>query len=191
MFRQSYAWMCRQIHSPYAIHLLALFFFIEATIFFLPIDPLLMLYCLEQPKRSWFFATIATFASVSGGIFGYIIGLALWQTVGPFMLSYIIAPEAFHSVVGWFKHYEISAVLIAGFTPIPYKAVTLGAGFCRLPLIPFIACSIIARGARFYLLAFIAAHWGAEVKEYVDRYFNIMILLFVFIALMGIFALKK
>jgi membrane protein YqaA with SNARE-associated domain len=174
-----YHWMGRQVHTPYAIPMLIFMFFIEATIFFIPVDPLLILYCIEHRAKGWYFAMIATVASVFGGLFGYLIGFALWQTIGKLMLAYIISPAAFAQVVQWFKQYEVAAVLIAGFTPVPYKAVTIGAGFCKLPLAPFLIYSFIARGARFFLLAAIIRVWGEQIKEYIDRYFNLFVLLFV------------
>lgn len=190
VLRTSYTWVCKQVHGYYATHMLAFLFFIEASILFFPVDPLLIVYCLEQRKKSWYFATIATLFSVLGGLFGYVIGIALWNVVGQFIITYIISPLTFEKIIIYFKEYEAAAVLIAGFTPIPYKAVTIGAGFCRLPLIPFVVCSVIARGARFYLLASIIAIWGDEVKEYIDRYFNILIMLCVLLACIGIWALK-
>ncbi|MEX0940750.1 MAG: YqaA family protein [Candidatus Babeliales bacterium] len=190
LIRQSYDWMGRQVHTPYATHILALLFFIEATIFFIPVDPLLILYCVEHRDRSWFYALIATLASVIGGIFGYAIGFTLWQTIGNFIVTYIISPVTFAKAVHWFAEYETPAVLIAGFTPVPYKAVTIGAGFCKLPLLPFIVYSLIARGARFFLLALIIRTWGVSIKEYIDRYFNILVILFMILILGGIWLIK-
>lgn len=190
VLRQTYDWMCKQVHSTYATPVLALLFFIEATILFIPVDPLLIIYCLEHRNHAWYYATIATTFSVLGGLCGYAIGFTLWQTIGPLFLKYIISPHTFDTAVLKFKYYEAFAVFIAGVSPIPYKAVTIGAGFCHLPIMPFIIWSIIARGARFYLLAFIIARWGNEVKEYIDRYFNILIMLFVLLVLLGIWALK-
>jgi membrane protein YqaA with SNARE-associated domain len=171
-----------QVHSPYATPLLAFLFFIEA-IFFVPVDPLLILYCIEHRARAWYFATIATVASVAGGTLGYFIGLWCWNLIGQKMVLLLFSPTLFDQAVQYFKQYEIYAVLIAGFTPFPYKLITLGAGFCKLPLMPFLICSFIARGARFYLLAFIISIWGEQIKEYIDRYFNLFVLLFLAILL--------
>lgn len=183
--RNVYDWMGKQVYSPYATPMLALLFFIEA-IFFLPVDPLLILYCLEHRQNSWHYATVATIASVLGGIVGYLIGYAFWQVAGKFVLGWIISAQTFDSAVHLFNKWHMVAVLIAGFTPIPYKAVTYTAGVCHLPLLPFTFYSFIARGARFYLVAAIIYWWGASVKDYIDRYFNILVLLFVIIAFAAI-----
>ncbi len=138
-----------------------------------------MLYCIEYQKRSYYFALVATVASVLGGITGYFIGAALWASIGQFLVSMILGQQAFDNAVAYFTDYQHWTVLIAGFTPVPYKAVTLGAGFCKLPLVPFIVNSLISRGARFFLIAGIIAIWGKQMKEYIDRYFNILAVAFV------------
>jgi len=190
ILKRLYDWMGKQVHTAYATPMLALLFFIEATVFFIPVDPLLILYCIEHRNRSLYYATVATIASVIGGVFGYGIGLALWESIGQLIVNYIISPTTFAEVVHGFTKYESAAVLIAGFTPVPYKAVTIGAGFCKLPIVPFVTYSLIARGARFYLLAIIIRIWGKEIKEYIDRYFNLFVLLFMIIVAGGIFIIK-
>ncbi len=178
MLKKLYDWLGKQVHSPYAVPLLAALFFIEA-IFFVPVDPILMLYCMEYQQRSLYFALIATIASVLGGITGYFIGAALWATVGQALVLHILSQATFDHAVEQFKEHQNWAVLIAGFTPVPYKAVTLGAGFCKLPLVPFIINSFISRGARFFLIAGIISIWGVHMKKYIDRYFNLLAVLFV------------
>jgi membrane protein YqaA with SNARE-associated domain len=190
LIRNIYDWMAKQVHTSYATPFLSFLFFIEATIFFIPVDPLLILYCVEHRSRSLYYATIATFSSVIGGVFGYAIGFTLWQALGSWIVHYIISPDTFAKVVTWFTEYENIAVLIAGFTPVPYKAVTIGAGFCKLPIIPFVAYSFIARGARFYLLAIVISIWGEQIKEYIDRYFNLLVILFVLIVALSIWLIK-
>ncbi len=175
--KKLYNWMGRQVHSPYATHLLAALFFVEA-IFFVPVDPLLILYCLERRRLSWYYATIATCASVLGGIAAYGIGYAVWDLVGQRLVTFLFSPVQFAQAVSFYKNYESLAVLVAGFTPLPYKAITLSAGFCKLPLLPFTLCSCISRGARFFLLAGVIALWGDKIKVYIDRYFNLLVLLF-------------
>lgn len=187
--RTMYNWMGRQVYSPYATPILSVLFFIEA-IFFLPVDPILIIYCLEHRKKAWFYASVATISSVAGGVVGYYIGYALWQIFSPFIIGWLISAEKFTQAAELFKQYEMWAVLIAGFTPIPYKAVTYTAGVCKLPIIPFIIYSFIARGARFYLLAGIIGTWGAQIKEYIDRYFNLLVALFLFIVLGATWLIK-
>lgn len=179
MIRRTYDWMGRKAHSPYAPWWFFILFFIEA-IFFIPVDPLLILFCIEKPKRAWQFAFLATIASVLGGIAAYFIGYALWETLGKRLIFLITTQETFDRIGALYRQYEVWAVLIAGFTPmLPYKAITLTAGFWQLPLLPFILCSFIARGARFYLVAGVMRIWGDSIKQFIDHWFNYLVLLFV------------
>ena len=177
--RRLYDWMGSCVHSPYADLILGFLFYLEA-IFFLPTDPLLILYCIERRDRALTYATICTVFSVLGGITGYFLGVWLWNTFGEQIIhnqfiNYVLTPQTFAYLSEQYKLYEWQAILIAGFTPIPYKAATLTAGFCKLSFIPFVLCSIIARGARFYMLAIVIKYFGAHIKESIDKYFNIMI----------------
>jgi len=175
--KRMYYWCGQQVHTVYAVPLLAFLFFVEA-IFFVPVDPLLILYCIEDRAQAFYFATVATLSSVAGGLMAYFIGYAIWESCGRVLVGLLFSPETFNQVVHSYEQYESWAVLIAGFTPIPYKAITLTAGFCKLPLIPFIIFSMIGRGARFYLIAFGIHFWGEKVKEYIDRYFNLLVIFF-------------
>jgi len=187
--RKIYDWMGEKVKSPHATYWLAGLFFVEAF-FFIPVDPLLILFCVENNKRSLYYAGIATVSSVFGGVFGYFIGAILWNSVGQTLVNLVISQATFDQAIFKYKLYENWAVLIAGFTPLPYKAVTLSAGFCKLPLIPFIVFSFISRGARFFLLAGAIKIWGAHIKNFIDKYFNQLALLFMAIIVLGFWLIK-
>jgi membrane protein YqaA with SNARE-associated domain len=187
--RRLYDWMGSFVHSPYGEWILAAFFFIEA-IFFFPSDPLLILFCVEHQKKALWYATVATFASVLGGIAGYYIGYSVWSIVGHRLVALFSSQATFDHLCGQYKLYQNWAVLVAGFTPIPYKLVTLTAGFCKLPLLPFIVCSFIARAARFYLVGGVIYIWGATIKEYIDRYFNALLMIFVALIILTVAVLR-
>jgi membrane protein YqaA with SNARE-associated domain len=194
MLKKLYHWMGQKIYSPYADVILGILFYIEA-IFFFPTDPMLIFYCITRPNRAITYATIATIGSSLGGLTGYGIGYALWESVGEQIIhapivNYIMSPSTFYFLRQQYQTYEYWAVLIAGFTPIPYKAATLSAGFCKLSIIPFIICSALARGFRFYLFAFAIKWWGPSMKQYIDRYFNLLVILFIILVILGIWALK-
>ncbi|MDR3550985.1 MAG: VTT domain-containing protein [Candidatus Babeliales bacterium] len=178
--KRVYDWMGNRVYSPYGDVILGVLFYLEA-IFFIPTDPMLIMYCIERRDKAYYYATIATVCSVIGGLTGYYIGYTLWQTMGQQiihhpMVSYIMTPQTFNHLCGLYKKYEALAILAAAFTPIPYKAATLTAGFCNLSLMPFILASIIGRGARFYLYAITISIWGKQIKQYIDRYFNLLVL---------------
>jgi len=194
MLRRLYDWMGRQVYSPYAEPILCFLFYLEA-IFFLPTDPMLIIYCIERQDKAYRYATIALIGSVLGGITGYLIGYFLWDYAGNAILNnrlvqYVMSKETFDHACYLYKKYEISAILIAGFTPVPYKVATLTAGICKLPIIPFIFASIIARGSRFFMLAGMIKKFGTQIKEYIDRYFNLLVLLVLIIITISIYMCK-
>ncbi len=190
VIRRVYDWMGKKVHSSYGLAWLAGLFFIEASFFVVPVDPLLILFCIENNRRSFFYAAIATIASVTGGVFGYMIGAILWDSIGINLVNWLISEATFNGLVLKYKLYETWAILIGGFSPIPYKAVTISAGFCKLPLIPFIFYSTIARGARFFLVAGAIRLWGAHIKNCIDRYFNYLVIAFVIIFVVSCTLLK-
>ena len=192
--RKLYDWMGTRVHSKHADLILGVLFYLEA-IFFLPTDPMLIIYCIERRDKAYRYATIATLSSVLGGFTGYYIGYWLWIHAGqqiihnPFV-AYVMSPETFTRLCVLYKKYEAVAILAAAFTPIPYKAATLTAGFCNLALMPFLIASLIGRGARFFLYAVTISIWGKQIKEYIDRYFNLLVV-FAMILISGAIWLMK
>ena len=165
--------------------MLCFLFYLEA-IFFLPTDPMLIVYCLERQDKAYRFATIALIGSVLGGLTGYLIGYFFWDYAGEAILNSsvvqcVIPRNKFDDACSLYQKYEVAAILIAGFTPVPYKIATLTAGVCKLSIIPFIFASIIASGSRFFLLAGLIKKYGNQMREYIDRYFNVLVLLVLFI----------
>lgn len=181
--RRVYDWMGSKVGTPFATLWLAALFFIEASVFMIPVDPLLILYCLKNRSRSLFYGFIATTASVIGGVFGYFIGALMWQTVGSWIVQNIISQSVFDGIVAKYVLYQHWAVFIAAFTPIPYKAVTISAGFCHLDIALFVLFSILGRGLRFFALAGFVYVWGKQIQGFVDRYFNLLAFAFLAIVL--------
>ena len=179
--KRFYDRMGKKVYSPYANILLGFLFYLEA-IFFLPTDPILIVYCIERRDRALLYATIATISSVLGGITSYVLGSYLWEMAGQQIiyntyLNFLFSPEKILAAMDSYRQNEVFAIFFAGFTPVPYKLATLTAGFCKLNIIPFIVCSFFARGARFYGLAIIIKIFGVQLKETIDRYFNIILVL--------------
>lgn len=181
MLKRMYHWMGNRVYSEYADITLATLFYIEA-IFFLPTDPMLIFYCIERRHHGIRYATIAMISSVFGGITAYFIGYYFWCFSGKHIIqsrivTTIMTPQTFHYLCNRYQEHQYVAILLAAFTPIPYKAATLTAGFCRLPFIPFVLCSLIARGARFYLFALIIKRWGDTMKKNIEYWISLVIIL--------------
>lgn len=146
--------------------------FAESSFFPIPPDVILAPMCLATPKRAWWYAALTTIMSVVGGVFGYLIGYFAFD-----LISHWIADgkywEAYQLAVSWFQEWGFWAVLIAGFSPVPYKAFTIAAGVLGMAVLPFVIASAIGRGGRFFLVAGLI-RWGGSrmermLKQYIDR----------------------
>lgn len=165
-----YRWIVKHVHSPYATPIFVGLVIVEAF-FFMPVGTLLAIYCLEKPGKIFYYATLAAIASTVGAFGAYMLGSALWDVIGHKLIATYITAGTFEWLTGLYQAHYIQTILLAGFLPIPYKLITLTAGFCKLPLISFLVCTLIARSARFYLLAAALFRWGEHVQKIIDRYF--------------------
>lgn len=162
------------VNSRYAQLTLGIVFYLEA-ILLIPVEPMLMFYCYQRPDYKWRYAAIATLASVLGGLTSYALGYLLWISLGDALIhapffSYFIKPTIFNHLRNLYVHYEWIALLLAGIPPIPFKAATLTAGFCRLSVIPFIICATIVRGARFFGVAYVTSYCNAQTIATLKKY---------------------
>jgi membrane protein YqaA with SNARE-associated domain len=154
--------------------------FAESSFFPIPPDVVLAPMCLAQPKRAWWFAALTTITSVAGGVFGYLIGYFAFDLIKPWIAGGNYW-QAYQMAVDWFAEWGFWAVLIAGFSPIPYKAFTIAAGVLGMSMFPFVVASIVGRGGRFFLVAGLIK-WGGSrmegmLKNYIDRIGWITVLL--------------
>jgi len=178
--RRLYDWVLSWAYTPYGATALVLLCFAEASVFPIPPDPLLMALCLGAPARSFRFAAWATGASVAGGILGYLLGWGAWALVDDFFFSWVpgVTPEAFGSVQTLYVQYDFWAVFLAGLTPLPYKVFTLSAGVFAINFPIFVLASVLSRGLRFFLVAALIWKFGPPVSRFIDRYFNLLTLVF-------------
>jgi len=179
--RRLYDWVLSWAETPFGPAALFALAFCEASFFPIPPDVLLIALSLSIPARALWYALLASMGSVLGGIAGYLIGFLLWQTLSTLFFTYIpgFSPEVFSTVQGYFDQYDFLVVFAAGFTPIPYKIITIGAGVFGVNFFIFIIASIISRSARFFLVALLLKYYGAPVRVLIDRYFNWLALAFV------------
>jgi membrane protein YqaA with SNARE-associated domain len=125
--------------------------------------------CLARPEKGWTFATLCTVSSVAGGVLGYLIGRLAFHWIEPWLMSSSYA-EVFAYAVGAFERWGVVYILLAGFTPVPYKIFTIGAGVVGMPVIPFLIGSAIGRGARFFLVAGLIRMMGERAAERLRRW---------------------
>lgn len=158
--------------------------FAESSFFPIPPDVMLVSMGLATPKRSWRFAIIATFFSVLGGLFGYLIGHFGMELIEPYLMSSSYASSVTR-VMHWFENQGIWMVILAGFSPFPYKIFTITAGMMSLAFWPFLIGSIIGRGSRFFIVSGILFFAGAKIephlRRYVDRIGWLVVLVFIIV----------
>ena len=163
IFSPLYARVMRWSRHPHASWYLAGLSFAESSFFPIPPDVMLAPMSMARPSRAFFLAAITTLASVVGGVAGYLIGMLAFDAVEPLLHQwgyfdrYLLARD-------WFAEWGFWAVLLAGFSPIPYKVFTITAGVVGMVFLPFILASIVGRGARFFLVAALMG-WGGESME--------------------------
>ncbi|MBH0028055.1 DedA family protein [Pseudoalteromonas sp. SWN29] len=153
---------------------LAAMSFAESVFFPIPPDVMLAPMSLAQPKKAWRFASFATIASVFGGIIGYLLGFWLFEPVVEPLIAQMHWQEKFDIALNWFKDYGVWVVFLAGFSPIPYKVFTIGAGVLQMAFLPFLFASAIGRGARFFLVSALMKWGGAKMEEKLRQYIEIL-----------------
>lgn len=188
MLRRLYEWTMAKAAHPKAEWWLALFAFMEASFFPIPPHPLLGLMCLAEPKKAVRFAAIATVASVTGGMLGYAIGHFLYDTVGAQLLSALHLSESFPKAACYLREYGVEIIMLKGATPIPFKLLTITAGFISMPLVPFILASVVSRSISFMIVGVLFRLFGAPIKRFIDKYLALVTAGFVVLVIGGFIA---
>ena len=186
LVKQLYDWMLSWADSPYAILALFGLALAESSFFPLPPDVLVIALALGNPENAWWYATVATIGSVLGGALGYGIG---WYGGRP-VLKKFMGQERMDLVHQYFQRYEGWAILVAGFTPVPYKIFTIGAGAFYVDFKIFMMASLVSRGARFFLVAGAIQFFGPWMKEIIEKYFNLFSVAFIVLLILGFWVVK-
>lgn len=185
MIRRLYAWTLALAGHPQALWALAIIAFLESSVFPIPPDILMIPMILVQPKRAFFIASIALTASVAGGLLGYFIGASLYDEVGQPILSFLGKEEIAEEFNSRFNELGFWPVLIAGLTPIPYKIVTIMSGWASAPIGAFVVASVLARGIRFFVVAFLLWKYGEKINNFIQGQLNLLFILFVILLIIG------
>ncbi len=188
MLRPLYNWTMAKAAHPHAEWWLALFAFVEASFFPIPPHPVLGLMCLAEPKKAVRFALVATLASVAGGLLGYAIGYFLYDTVGTQLLSLLGLTESFPKAACYLREYGAEIIMIKGATPIPFKLLTITAGFIGMPLVTFVLASLVSRSISFLIVGILFRLFGAPIKAFIDKYLGLATACFVLLVVGGFIA---
>ncbi len=196
--RQLYDWVLSWAASPYGAAALFVLAFIESVFFPVPPDALLIALVLGSRSRAFHFALICSLGSLLGGAAGYGLGHYAWlagdgyTALAHFFFDKIpgFSQELYHEVGRRFEEWGFEIIFAAGFTPVPYKVFTISAGAFDVSFTRFLTASLISRSARFFAVAALIWWFGEPVKALIDRYFNMLAILFTILLLGGFIALK-
>jgi membrane protein YqaA with SNARE-associated domain len=188
LLRRMYDWCIDAAHKPHAMWIMGAIAFAESSFFPVPPDVMLIPMSLARPQRAYVMALWCTIASVCGGLLGYAIGALLYDSVGAWLIhlyGYGNKVEAFRAA---YAQWGAWIILLKGLTPIPYKIVTITSGFANYNLGLFIVFSIIARGTRFFVLAFLLHRYGEQARHFIEKRLGLWVTLGAAVVVIGIVA---
>ena len=190
MLRKLYDWVLHWAETPYGSWALFILAFAESSFFPVPPDVLLIALAISIPAKAFRYALICSAGSVLGGMAGYIIGFEFMDLLGFRILNFYGLMDNYETISHLYERYNAWAVGIAGFTPIPYKVFTISAGAFKINFPIFLAASIVSRFARFFLVGWLIYKFGAEIRSFIDRYFNILCIVFMILLIGGFIVIK-
>jgi membrane protein YqaA with SNARE-associated domain len=187
LLRRLYDWVLHWAYTAYAAPALFILAFAESSFFPIPPDVLLIAIGLSLPQKVFRFAALCSLGSVVGGMVGYAIGYSLWGVSADWFFNWVpgFTPQIFQRIQQLFSQYDFWLVFCAGFTPIPYKVITIGAGVFNVNFVIFVIASAISRGLRFYLISAIIYRYGARASQLIDKHFNKLTIVFALLLLAG------
>jgi len=200
LIKKLYDWVLSLAQKPNGDISLGILSFSEASFFPIPPDVLLIPLCLGNRKKVYFFAFICSCFSIIGAIFGYYIGKLLWWNMPGVEYSYIaniffeyvpgITIDGFNRIQTMYDQWNFWIVFTAGFTPIPFKLITISAGTFNINFIMFFVASVISRSARFFIVASLIKVFGDPIKEFIEKYFNLLAIAFTILLIGGFIFIK-
>ncbi len=190
MLRRLYDWVLYWAETPYGSWALFILAFAESSFFPIPPDVLLIALAISIPAKAFRYALICSAGSVLGGIAGYVIGYQFMDLIGFRILNFYGLMEKYDIISDLYGRYNAWAVGIAGFTPVPYKVFTISAGAFKINFPVFLMASVVSRSARFFLVGWLIYKFGAGIRSFIDRYFNILAVVFVVLLIGGFILIK-
>ena len=172
------SWMLAHADGPKALWLLFVISFFEASLLPLPPSAFMLGMIALGTRRRWvYLATLTTLTSVAGGLFGYLIGAALYDTVGVWIVEHYRLADEVARLGIFYRDWDFTANFIGAFTPLPYKAFAIASGFFSVNIATFTLASLLGRGLNFFIVAFVAKVFGEHIARSVFRYVAFMTLL--------------
>ncbi|MFQ5714337.1 MAG: YqaA family protein [Candidatus Scalinduaceae bacterium] len=188
--RRLYDWTIHWAETPHSTWALFILAFCESSFFPIPPDVLLIALAVALPIKAFKYALVCSVGSVLGGCFGYLIGYEFFEYVGRPIIGFYNITDVFNTVSAKYQSNAFTAIAIAGFTPIPYKVFTISAGVCKVNLFTLILASALSRSARFFIIAGLFYLFGPKIKMFIEKYFNILTIIFIILLISGFVAVK-
>ncbi len=188
--RQLYHWALKWADHRHNVKALSILSFVEAFIFPIPPDPLLLAMGAGKPHRAIWYAAVTTVSSILGGLAGYMLGYFVWELTSGFFFQYVFSEATFYKVVETFQNHTFVSLFVAALTPIPFKVFTVAGGVAHLPIVPFILASIVGRGLRFFTLGLIMYKFGKPAMRLIEKHFEILSVVFAVLLIAGFYVLK-
>lgn len=188
--RRLYDWTLAWAEKPGATHALFWLAVAESSFFPIPPDVLLIALAVARPRRWLRLGAICTIGSVFGGVLGYFIGRGAYDVIARPIIEFYHLQQAVDLLSLKYQTYAFWAIFTAAFTPIPYKAFTISAGLFQVDLATLIVASIIGRGGRFFLVAGLLRLFGERMKRWIDRYFDLVTIIFTLLLVGGFVVLR-
>jgi membrane protein YqaA with SNARE-associated domain len=190
MMRRLYDWMMRMAGHRKAPQALFWVAFIESSVFPIPPDVMLIPMILAQRAKAFLYATICLAGSVIGGVAGYAIGYYLFDLIGEPVLRVYGYGEKYQQTADLFNEWGPWILIAKGWTPFPYKVLTIAAGAFKMSIVPFILASIVARAMRFYLVAALLYWFGEPIRDFIEKRLSLVTTAFVVLLVGGFVAIK-
>jgi membrane protein YqaA with SNARE-associated domain len=190
ILRRLYDWVLHWAKTPYAVPALFILSFAESSFFPVPPDVLLIALAISIPARSFRYALICSVASVLGGMLGYAIGLFGYEALGRPIVELYHGQDIMDMIKVQYDTYGFWGVLAAAITPIPYKVFTISSGFFQFSFLSFMIASIVGRSFRFFLVAGLIWKFGSPIRDFIDKYFNMLSYAFIVLLIGGFIVIK-
>lgn len=190
LIRRLYDWTMRQAGAPNATKMLFVVSFAESSFFPVPPDVMLVPMCLARRARAFLLAAWCTLASVLGGIFGYLIGALLFESIGQWLISVYGYGENMEAFRALYAQWGPWTLLVGGLTPVPYKLITIASGIAGYDFFLFVFLSALTRGTRFSLEAALVYWFGEPVRKFVEKRLEIVVTAAVFLVIAGFVAVR-
>jgi membrane protein YqaA with SNARE-associated domain len=190
MMRRLYDWMMRMAGHRKAPQALFWVAFIESSVFPIPPDVMLIPMILAQRAKAFLYATICLAGSVLGGVAGYAIGYYLFDLIGEPVLRVYGYGEKYQQTADLFNEWGPWILIAKGWTPFPYKVLTIAAGAFKMSIVPFILASIVARAMRFYLVAALLYWFGEPIRDFIEKRLSLVTTAFLVLLVGGFVAIK-